>query len=161
MARFDRSMFLDGSGKEVVVQLFKEFKRYDTKFTPPFTLKQWKDIFLEVKDPTEYAFAMETVGDWDHWQRIRNHVNIKPHVDRWQQELAIKLKSEAVQQMKKLATQPGGTAAAKWLADKGYTQEETRKVGRPSSKTEQPPEDHSVRMAKDAARLGLVVGGKK
>ena len=156
----DRTKFLDGSGKKVVLQLFKEFARVDVKFKPIFTLQEWKEVFLDCRDPSEYSVAMTLLGDWDHWLEIRNHPLIKPHVDKWHSELEVKLRSEAIQQMKAHARQPGGTAAAKWLADKGYAQEGVKKgVGRPK-KEEVIPTPSLGRIAGDMARLGLVVGGK-
>jgi len=157
----DRTKFLDGSGKRVVLQLFKEFARPDVKFKPVYTLQEWKDVFLDCRDPSEYSAAMALLGDWEHWLEVRNHALIKPHVEKWQAELEVKLRSEAIQQMKNHAKQPGGTAAAKWLADKGYAQEDTKKaVGRPK-KEEDIPTPNLGRIAGDMARLGIVVGGRK
>lgn len=156
----DRTKFLDGSGKRVILQLFKEFARPDVKFKPICSLQEWKDVFLELRDPSEYQAAMTLLGDWEHWQEVRNHVLIKPHVDKWQAELEVKLRSEAIQQMKQHAKQPGGTAAAKWLADKGYVQEGPKKVvGRPKKEAEVLPLNPS-KIAGDMARLGIVIGGK-
>lgn len=156
----DRTKYLDGSGKRVILQLFKEFARVDVKFKPIFTLQEWKEVFLELRDPTEYTAAMALLGDWDHWQEVRNHPIIKQHVDKWQEELEVKLRSEAIRQMKDHAKQPGGTAAAKWLADKGYAQEGTKKaVGRPKKEVEVLPPSHG-RIEGDMARLGIVIGGK-
>lgn len=157
----DRTKFLDGSGKRVILQLFKEFARPDVKYTPVYTLREWHDVFLDCRDPSEYEPAMQLLGDWEHWQDVRNHALLKPHVDKWQEELAVKLKSEAIKQIKQHAKQPGGTAAAKWLADKGYAQEATKKaVGRPKTEKEIPTPNLG-RIAGDMARLGLVVGGKQ
>jgi hypothetical protein len=157
----DRTKFLDGSGKRVILGLFKEFARPDVKFKPVYTLQQWKEVFLDCRDPSEYSVAMALLGDWEHWQEVRNHALIKPHVDKWQAELEVKLRSEAIQQMKTHAKQPGGTAAAKWLADKGYAQEATKKpVGRPK-KEEDVPAPSMGRIAGDIARLGIVLGGKR
>ena len=157
----DRTKFLDGSGKRVVLQLFKEFARPDVKFKPVYTLQEWKDVFLDCRDPSGYAPAMALLGDWEHWLEVRNHALIKPHVDKWQAELEVKLRSEAIQQMKVHAKQPGGTAAAKWLADKGYAQEGLKKpVGRPK-KEEEVVTPSTSRIAGDIARLGIVVGGKR
>jgi hypothetical protein len=101
------------------------------------------------------------LGDWEHWLEVRNHVLIKPHVDKWQAELEVKLRSEAIQQMKSHAKQPGGTAAAKWLADKGYAEEGVKKaVGRPKKEEVALPPIPS-RIAGDMARLGIVIGGRK
>ena len=157
----DRTKFLDGSGKRVVLQLFKEFARVDVKFKPVYTLQEWKEVFLECRDPSEYSVAMALLGDWEHWLEVRNHPIIKPHIDKWHDELEVKLRSEAIAQMKAHAKQPGGTAAAKWLADKGYATEGVKKpVGRPK-KEEEVPTPSLGRIAGDMARLGIVVGGKK
>ena len=157
----DRTKFLDGSGKRVILQLFKEFARPDVKFKPLYSIQEWKDVFLDSRDPSEYLPAQLLLGDWEHWLEVRNHVLIKPHVDKWQAELEVKLRSEAIQQMKSHAKQPGGTAAAKWLADKGYAQEGTKKpLGRPK-KEEVELSPIPSRIAGDMARLGIVIGGKK
>jgi hypothetical protein len=143
-----------------VLQLFKEFARPDVKFKPVYTLQEWKDVFLDCRDPSEYQPAQMLLGDWEHWLEVRNHVLIKPHVDKWQAELEVKLRSEAIQQMKSHAKQPGGTAAAKWLADKGYTDGSVKKpVGRPK-KEEVEVAPIPSRIAGDMARLGIVIGGK-
>jgi hypothetical protein len=157
----DRTKFLDGSGKRVILQLFKEFARPDVKFKPVYTLQQWKEVFLDCRDPSEYSPAQALLGDWEHWLEVRNHPLVKPHVDKWQAELEVKLRSEAIGQMKVHAKQPGGTAAAKWLADKGYAEEAAKKpVGRPK-KEEEVVTPSMGRIAGDMARLGIVVGGKK
>jgi hypothetical protein len=141
--------------------LFKEFARPDVKFKPVYTLKDWKDVFLDCRDPSEYQPAQLLLGDWEHWLEVRNHALIKPHVDKWQAELEVKLRSEAIQQMKSHAKQPGGTAAAKWLADKGYAAEGLKKaVGRPK-KEEVELSPIPSRIAGDMARLGIVIGGRK
>jgi hypothetical protein len=157
----DRTKFLDGSGKRVILQLFKEFARPDVKFKPLYTLQEWKDVFLDCRDPSEYQPAQLLLGDWEHWLEVRNHVLIKPHVDKWQAELEVKLRSEAIQQIKSHAKQPGGTAAAKWLADKGYAEEGVKKpLGRPKKEEVALPPIPS-RIAGYMARLGIVIGGKR
>lgn len=157
----DRTQFLDGSGKRVILGLFKEFARVDVKFKPVYTLQHCKDVFLECRDPSEYSVAMALLGDWEHWLEVRNHVLIKPHVDKWQAELAVKLQSEAIAQMKQHARLPGGTAAAKWLAEKGYVDGGVKKpVGRPKE-VKEVVAPSTGRIAGDMARLGIVVGGKK
>lgn len=157
----DRTKFLDGSGKRVILGLFKEFARCDVKFKPVFTLQEVKELFLDCRDPSEYSVAMTLLGDWEHWLEVRNHALIKPHVDKWQAELAVKLQSEAIAQMKQHARLPGGTAAAKWLAEKGYVDGGVKKpVGRPKE-VKEVVAPSTGRIAGDMARLGIVVGGKK
>lgn len=155
------SKYLDGSGKRVVLGLFKEFARPDVKFKPVYTLKECKQVYLECRDPSEYSVAQALLGDWEHWLEVRNHALIKPHVDKWAEELDVKLRSEAIAQLKIHAKAQGGIAAAKWLAEKGYAGAEGKKnVGRPK-KEEQTLSIPSGRIAGDMARLGIVMGGKK
>ena len=87
----DRTKFLDGSGKRVILQLFKEFARPDVKFKPVYTLQEWKDVFLDCRDPSEYQPAQMLLGDWEHWLEVRNHLLIKPHIDKWQVELEVEV----------------------------------------------------------------------
>lgn len=156
----DKTKFRDGSGKRVVLQLFKEFARVDVKFKPVYSLEEVKQVFLDCRDPSEYDVAMKVVGDWEHWEEIRNHPLIKPHVEKWHKELEVKLRSEAIKQMVSHSKQPGGTAAAKWLADKGYASEGVKKgVGRPK-KEEVIPTPSLGRIAGDMARLGISIGSK-
>lgn len=158
--KYDKSVFCDDTGKRVVVGLFEEFDRPDRKFRPRFKLADWKETFLEARDPSEYEAAMRLVGDWDHWLLIRQHPFISPIIDKWHEELEIKLRSEAIKKMLYHANQPGGTAAAKWLADKGYSVDAPKKkVGRPISK--EAPIEETTEHAEDLVRLGLRVVGSK
>lgn len=150
-----RERVVDSTGRNVVLGLFKEFARPDVKFKPIYTLKQVKSMFLEARDPSEYAAAMSIVGDWDHWLQLRNHAQLKGVVDHWHQELQVKLRSEAITDMVKHSKAPGGTAAAKWLADKGYDAPTNKKsVGRP--KKEEEEKDNSKVEEKLAAVIQLV-----
>lgn len=153
----DRSKVTDRHGKNIILGLFKEFVRPDVKFKPIYTIPQVKQMFLDSRDPSEYSAAMEVVGDWDHWLTLRNHPNLKGHVDKWLQEMEVKMRSEAIQQLRMHAKAPGGTAAAKWLADKGYVEEKV-KVGRPRKVQEE--KDHSHVEEKLATVLSLVNGVK-
>lgn len=152
----DRSQFQDKNGKNITVGLFKEWARPDVKFKPVYSLPKVKEMFLAAKDPSEYKAAMSIVGDWEHWQEIRNHPYIKPYVEKWLEELAVLLRSEAIAAMQAHARAPGGTAAAKWLADKGYLGElpEKKKVGRPVK--EEVEEDNSKVESKLAPVLSII-----
>ena len=152
--KYDSSLFCDSQGKKVVVGLFEEFDRPDRKFRPPFKLSDWKQVFLDCRDPSEYEAAMRLVGDWDHWLLIRNHPFISPVVDGWHKELEVKLRSEAIKLLVGHAKQQGGTAAAKWLADKGYATDVVKRGrGRPKHKEEEVERVEDVH--EDMARLGL------
>lgn len=157
----NKHLFFTPDGKLVLAGLFEETRDKHTKFKAPFTLEQWRRVYIEHSDPTEYQPAMELVGDWGHWLTIRNYPTLKPHFDVWQQEVEVKLRSEALVQMMKHSKKDGGTAASKWIAEGGYVKRDTRR------KNEKQMEDTikkgvSDRVSKDAERLGLkVIRGSK
>jgi hypothetical protein len=121
----------------------------------PVVGDDWHDIYVSLRDPSEYQPAMQLAGSWDKWKRVRNSVRYKETIDSWAEEVEALLASEAIEAMKAHAQQPGGTAAAKWLAEKLY--KEKKGVGRPK-KLEAPVEASgaSQRVSEDAMRLFAV-----
>lgn len=134
-----RDMFLDTSGRPITQSLFLE-NGYDTE-SSIYTLKEvdyeykgkiypsLKKLYLLEEDPTEYAFATKYLLNWRHWQRLCNNKLMQPHVAEWRDELEMKLRSRAVQEMM-AAARKGNSSASKWLADRGWT---NRGAGRPTS----------------------------
>lgn len=115
----------------------------------------WHDIYVGLRDPSEYKPALTLAGSWEKWQKIRKkHSTI---IDMWAEEVEALLASEAIEAMKAHAQQPGGTAAAKWLAEKSYKAKNS--VGRPK-KEEEKVNPQTERIAEDAKRLFVVNGGK-
>jgi len=164
MKHFDyesiREKVVDSYGRKVVLSLFSEFVRTD--YTPLWSLhKDWKPIYLEVADPTEYETAMRLIGDWEHYQAIRNHSKIKPLMDKWAKEAEVKLRSQSIMKMVRHSGAPNGAAAAKWLAEGSFT-------GRVLKNKEEKAAEQEVRdevaerVSEDMVRLGLkvVAGGK-
>lgn len=157
----------DTGGKWLTKALFWEERHTD--YTPSFTLKSedmekdgivypsLKKIYLSYEDPTEYSFAVEVIGDWDHWQTICNSYIIGKHIQKWRDELEIMLKSKAIKAMINTATKEGakGTTAAKYLAEKGWE----KKAGRPNkAEVERQKKIHAGiadEIDEDAERLGL------
>ena len=164
MKHFDyetiREKVVDSYGRRVVLSLFSEFTRTD--YTPLWSLhKEWKKVFLEVADPTEYETAMCLIGDWEHYQLIRNHPKIKPIMDKWAKECEVRLRSQSIMKMVKHSGAPNGAAAAKWLAEGAFMQRVLK--NKEDKAAEQEVRDEiSERIAGDMARLGLklVEGGK-
>jgi hypothetical protein len=152
---------VDSYGRKVVLALFTDFKRPDSKFEPLFSLEAWKECFMECSDPTEYSVAMRCIGDWDHWTTIRNHPRVKPIIDGWHKELEIKLRSDAFKAMVVHSRDKGGAPAARWLAEGSYAKDV---LGRKSNKKEEEEvRDHIAdSLHEDMERLGLTVvrGGK-
>lgn len=161
----NKHRFLDAVGRRVLKGLFHDapgIRPNVLKFKSTFYLHEWKKVYMEIADPTEYKAAMELVGNWAHWQEIRNQAELKPIFDEWAEELRVKLHSEAINAMIQHSMEKGGTAAAKWLAEGGAAGK--KKVGRP--KKEEVPivdEKESAAVAADLERLGLKVvnGGKQ
>ncbi len=99
-----------------------------------------KKLFLEAEDPTEYDFATRHLGGWSHWKKIAANGILSPHIEEWREELELKLRARGVHSMIQEATMGGrGQAtAARWLAEKGFTDTPTqpkRRVGRPKKDT--------------------------
>ena len=130
----------DVQGRFLTFALFFETKTEG--YLPTFTYKEedheykgvhyisMRKLYLEMEDPTEYLFATEVLGSWDHWLKLCKSKTILEHIKHWREELAVKLKAQAIQAMITTAKVDGskGTTAAKWLASAGW--EEGK--GRPS-----------------------------
>lgn len=133
-----RNDFVDSKGRYKTLSLFLEIaydkdaiytlKDYDHEYEGK-TYVSLKRLFLETSDPTEYSFATQYLGGWDHWQRLCNNKVLAQHIEKWRIELELKIRSEGVKHILKSARSKGNWLAAKFLAEKGW---ETRAAGRPS-----------------------------
>lgn len=132
-----RAPFLDSEGRPKTQALFYEV-RYDSDAL--YSLKDYdlivgdkvypsaKRLYMEVGDPTEYAFANKYFLGWKHWQRICDNKQIAQYIAQWREDLEMKLRSEAVAQTMAMA-KGGSYQAAKFMIDRGYAK---RAAGRPS-----------------------------
>jgi hypothetical protein len=155
-----KDMVLDKFGRRIVLSLFKEFVRTD--FTPLWSLNDdWKPIYLETADPTEYETAMRLIGDWEHWLAIRNHPKIKPIIDKWAKEVEVRIRSKAIRQMAKHANAVNGASAAKWMAE-GTFMQRVLKNKQEKADEQEVVDEISKRVGEDMERLGLSVvsGGR-
>ncbi len=100
-----------------------------------------KRLYLELEDPTEYAFATQYLSGWGQWKRIINNKNLRKHVDEWREELELKLRSQAVQDIIQMSADEKGFQAARWLADRGW---DKKGAGRPKKDTS----EHDNKMQK-------------
>lgn len=129
----DKKRFKGGQGVWLTHSLFLEMSNYDTELAV-YTLKDddhefkgklypsLKKLYLEVGDPTEYEFAQQHLGGWDHWKRILNHNTLREdYISKWREELSMRFRSEAVRGMVGAATgERPSFQAIKWLADAGW-----------------------------------------
>jgi len=155
--------YKDSMGRYRTQSLFLETISITTE-TPVFTLKpqdhkglpSLKRLYLEWMDPTEYSFAVEVLGSWEHWLKLCGSEWFMEHITVWRDELEIKLRSEGVASMRKLAAK-GNKDASKWLAEKGWNKRSG--AGRPSKEEVERERMQQARLASDldddAKRLGL------
>ena len=129
------------------------------------TLYSLKKIYLSYDHipKYEYDFAMDVFGSWEHWVILSTEAQVKEHIQAWQEELEIRLKSEAMRNLLKVSRSEGNSAtqANKFIVDKGWDV----KAGRPTKeeKQRQIRQDSKVRenIAEDMKRLNLSVVGSK
>lgn len=134
----DKTKLKTENGKPLTQGLFLEIGY--TKYSV-FTLKDedyeykgevypsLKRIYLEMADAGEYEFATTHLLGWSHWQRLCANKQIAKHIEEWRYELELKLRSEAIKQIRIKASTEKGINAAKWLAERGW---DKRGAGRPS-----------------------------
>ena len=120
-------MFKDSKGHWFTVGLFKELSTNPD--TVLYTLDEAREYYLECNDITGYQFSIKYLGGWKHWQQLFNSPKLEPIIREWEEELEVRLRSEAVQHIVDLAKSEKGYQAAKYLADKGW---KVRDAGRPS-----------------------------
>jgi hypothetical protein len=93
-----------------------------------------KKIYLDITDPTEYEFAIYAFSSWQHWQKLTNLAWFLEYLDTWRDELEVKIRSQAVSKMVRIAASPANQAlqANKFLVDKGWVSKSATR-GRPSN----------------------------
>ena len=58
-------------------------------------LEALKEAYLAKEDPTEYFFAKEVFNDWDFWKDLRSYKGIAKEVEKWREELEVKLRAKS------------------------------------------------------------------
>lgn len=145
---YDKSVFKDKMGRYITQGLFIDFK-YDETYAV-YTLededKEYKGhlypslkrLYLEMMDVTEYDFANKYLFGWEHWLAIKNNKQLYERIERWQEELEIKVRARGVKSLLELSDGKNFNAA-KWVADGNWQQ----KRGRPSK--EEKERDRKIR----------------
>lgn len=112
-------------------------------------------MYMACDDPTEHKFANECLGGWDHWQRILMNAEVRSYVERWREEMQLKLRSAAIQQLREIAKGDKGATAARYLAEYGWE----KKAGRPSKEDVAKQRSHEagihLELDEDLERLGI------
>lgn len=148
------ALLKDKMGRYRTASLFREaYTGGEGDLAPLWSLKD-KDhknelpslrrAYIASLDPTEYTIALQALGSWAHWEKLRRLNWFSEHVDLWQEELEVALRSSAVLEAID-SSRSGKTrfSAAKWIAEGGY---KGSKRGRPSK-------DEVARAVRVEARL--------
>ena len=131
--------FRSRSNSSITVALFKEISNHQADYaiytlddrdfsSEGRTYYSIKKKFLEEGDITGYALAEKWLDGWSHFQKLLKTPRFRRHFEAWCEELEVKLRSEGLKQVIKLAGS-GSYNASKLLLDKGWAQ----KRGRPSN----------------------------
>ena len=54
-------------------------------------------LYMGYNDPTEVKFAQECFEGWEHWQMVVKATWFKPFIERWREELELRIRSKALQ----------------------------------------------------------------
>lgn len=145
-----KPLLVDSTGRRLTSGLFEELADPASSIKPIFKLAEWRKVYVEIADPTDYKAALHLLGDWEHWQwLLERSAAFAADVQSWREEVHVKLASEGVEELRKQAKTPKGVTAAKWLAEKGFV---LKNRGRPP-KGKEPEAPDTLRVGADYKRL--------
>lgn len=164
----DRSKFKDERGAYITQSLFLEvgydvdkaiytFADEDKEYKG-ITYKSLRKLYLQEADPTEYHFAVKYLWGWEHWQRICSNKLLLAEVEKWREELEVKLRAIGVRNILTLAHD--GMSAAKWVADGQWdtVRDKRSKAGKAKEKAVR--EAVGKEVSNDSARILHLLPGK-
>jgi len=116
--------------------------------------REWKDqfrnLFIEIGDPTGYVFAEQYVeGGYRSWKKIANSFDAKSEIGEWMETLSVRLQAEAILN---IAKNRESFQANKWLADRGWDEKEDKRTK--EAKKRAAEVDQFIK--NDMERLGLI-----
>lgn len=88
-------------------------KDYDYA-TPEGVAYSLKQIYMNYKDPTEGRISTELLTSHSHWQSMTGLFWFKPILDKWREELEIRIRADALLQIRLQSDK--STSAAQFLA---------------------------------------------
>lgn len=113
-------------------------------------------LYMEMRDPSEYYFAKQYLGGWDHWERLSKSPWFKPYIESWRKELEALIRAEALKEIIRIAKDSSHKSS--YEANKILLRDKSQpKRGRPS-KDEVTKEATRIaseedRVQKDAERI--------
>jgi hypothetical protein len=136
------------AGAPPIRGLFKENHEGTDKYDhvePIYSLADFRNIFLEEMDFTEYKAAIRCVGSWEKWEDLKTRwPGFNRYIDNWKEELEQILKGRAFHKMIELldcGTKGTELAAARFLVRaewvRSLAEEKEEKQARQDRKTEE------------------------
>lgn len=126
-------------------------------------LRSFYLLYIEANDPSEYGFAMETLGSWDHWLKLKECGFFQPYLKEMRSTLQAKMEYElvkAAQDIVQTGVGPQVLQAAKWLYESIKGPKIKSKRGRPSNEEIEGRLKQEAREVsefnEDAKRLGII-----
>ena len=136
--------FKNSNGQHLLLALFFETSVDTDRPNVLYSLKDYDNndlpslhrLYLECNDPTEYSFAKKYFDGWTHWKKLIACNWFKPYLEAMREELEIKMKAEALNNIRYKAGENGkdGLAANKYILEKGYVDKDDKR-GRPNKET--------------------------
>jgi hypothetical protein len=165
-----QAVLKDSRGRYRTQSLFEEFKSITPAYEPLWTLKELKqeggllpslrDLYMEISDPTEYAFAMEAFGSYKQWLKIKNNKSIMVWIDDWAFELEVKIRSEGIRGVAEEAKSGKAKFNASKAMAEGFWSKHSQR-GRPSKAEIERERKIAAKLdsefIEDADRIGLSV----
>ena len=133
---------LDTQGRYRTKSLFKESQTplYPYYFTlkeeDDGKIKSLKGVYLSCADITEYKFAKQVFNSFNHWEVLLKAAPFRAEVENWRKELNLRLRSEAIDNIRNIAAKANGQVAltaSRYILD--LTEDPANKVGRPKKDT--------------------------
>jgi hypothetical protein len=149
----NKHLVCDSTGRRLTAGLFIEWDNP----TAPFSLKEWRETYVRISDPTGYKAAMELIGDWEHWQLLEANKRFATELEDWNKQVAVKLSSEAIESLVAHSKEKHGVAAAKWLAEHGFVLKNNKRRKEQQESEDSLDKEIKKNVAADAKRLGLTV----
>lgn len=120
-------IFKDVMGRWITSGLFKETAQKDDYVI--YTLDDARKWYMECNDPTSYLFATSFLDGYKHWLALKESPALAHHLLQWEDELEVKMRSEALNRIYTYSKGKDGYQASKYLVEAGWLK---KKAGRPS-----------------------------
>ena len=147
MFRPDKTKFTNSNGQKYLRKLFveesytandKSMVQYSYRDTDHPEYPSLYKLYMDFEDPTEYQFAETYLLDYNHWLDLCQCTWFQPIVERWRQNLELKIKEKTLKSIIQIAEDPDSKnqfEALKILLNAGWKDKSLKspKRGRPSS----------------------------